>query len=155
MPPGRRKPGRPKTTWRKIVMTALVGRGSGRSKRQDPVEERCSLISHWGRRGCISVENLKCQIVNTTKMPGSRPQSVTKAKLLQNSSNKNKLPFLPAVSFLMLATNVLIRRHTAFEMPLPTSLPSCSVINDLFADRQFSRLRMCEQGYVGNIPFKM
>ena len=31
------------------IDVAIVGRGSGRSKRQDPVEDHCCcLMSHWG-----------------------------------------------------------------------------------------------------------
>jgi len=57
-PPGRRKPGRPKTTWRKTVMAELqdieLSWGEAQvAARQEHAEEHCccSLISLWGRRG--------------------------------------------------------------------------------------------------------
>ena len=42
----------------------LVEQGSGRSKRQDPVEGHCcSLISHWGLRG-LSYDKISLQLMN-------------------------------------------------------------------------------------------
>ena len=61
-PPGKRKRGRPKMTWRQTVMAELRETGLSWGEAQASAKDKnlvakdcCGLMSHWGRRGKVKV----------------------------------------------------------------------------------------------------